>query len=155
MQLIRTRGKVRIGKNIYSEQKEKGNLSLSFALWRSCFYLCILKFPNHQLLMKKKHLTEGQRYEIFALLQSGKSQKDIGIQLNVNKSTISREISRNSDGRNKSYKPDLAHRKYMKRIKGRTHFHKFDSSLQQIVDAFLKADFSPEQINGLLNPTYS
>ncbi len=30
---------------------------------------------------------------------------------NVNKSTISREISRNSDGRNKSYKPDLAHRK--------------------------------------------
>ncbi len=73
MQLIRTRGKVRIGKNIYSEQKEKGNLSLSFALWRSCFYLCILKFSNNQLLMKKKHLTEGQRYEIFALLQSGKS----------------------------------------------------------------------------------
>ena len=26
--------------------------------------------------MKKKHLTEGQRYEIFALLQSGKSQKE-------------------------------------------------------------------------------
>ena len=100
--------------------------------------------------MKKKHLTEGQRYEIFALLQSGKSQKDIAGQLKVNKSTISREISRNSDGRNKSYKADLAHRKYMKRIKGRTHFHKFDLSLQLMVDIFLKADFSPEQINGFL-----
>ena len=150
MQLIRTKGMLRVGYNIFSERKEKENLSLSFALWRSCSYLCILKFPNNQLHMKKKHLTEGQRYEIFALLQSGRSQKDIAIQLKVNKSTISREISRNSDGRSKSYKPDLAHRKYMKRMKGRTHFHKFDSSLQQIVDAFLKADFSPEQINGLL-----
>ena len=64
---------------------------------------------------------------------------------NVNKCTISREISRNSDSRNKSYKPDLAHRKYMKRIKGRIHFHKFDSLLQLMVDAFLKADFSPER----------
>ena len=100
--------------------------------------------------MKKKHLTEGQRYEIFALLQSGKSQKDIAIQLKVNKSTISREISRNSDARNKSYRADLAHRKYVKRMQGRTRYHKFDHSLQLIVDIFLKSDFSPEQINGFL-----
>ena len=150
MQLIRTRGKVRIGKNIYSEQKEKGNLSLSFALWRSCFYLCILKFPNNQLLMKKKHLTEGQRYEIFALLQSGRSQKDIAVQLKVNKSTISRELKRNSDGRNKLYNPDLAHRKYRKRMKFRTHYQRFNDSLRLQVDILLKSDFSPEQISGYL-----
>src|SRR5574344_2571883 len=102
MQLYRTKDMVRIEETIFSERKEKEYLSLSFALWISCFYLCLLKFPNNQLLMKKKHLTEGQRYEISALLQSGKSQKAIAEQLNFSKSTVSREISRNADGRNKS-----------------------------------------------------
>ncbi len=53
MQLIRTKGTLRVGYNIFSERKEKESLSLSFALWRSCSYLCILKFPNNQLLTKK------------------------------------------------------------------------------------------------------
>ena len=100
--------------------------------------------------MKKKHLTEGQRYEISALLQSGKSQKEIAEQLNFSKSTVSREISRNADGRNKSYNPDLAPRKYLKRMQMRPHCQKMDYSLRLQVDILLERDFSPEQISGYL-----
>ncbi len=141
---------VRIEETIFSERKEKEYLSLSFALWISCFYLCILKFPNNQLHMKKKHLTEGQRYEISALLKSGMSQKDIARQLNVNKSTISREINRNSDARNGLYKPALAQRKHERRMRNRLHYIKFTASLKLQVEILLKADYSPEQITGRL-----
>ena len=68
MQLLRTKGMLRVGYNIFSERKEKENLSLSFALWRSCSYLCILKFPNNQLHMKKKHLTDDKITEIYCLV---------------------------------------------------------------------------------------
>src|SRR5574344_585785 len=150
MQLYRTKDMVRIEETIFSERKEKEYLSLSFALWISCFYLCILKFPNNQLHMKKKHLTEGQRYEISALLKSGMSQKDIARQLNVNKSTISREINRNSDARNGLYKPALAQRKHERRMRNRLHYIKFTASLKLQVEILLKADYSPEQITGRL-----
>jgi IS30 family transposase len=134
----------------FSERKEKENLSLFFALRKSSFYLCIFKLPSNQLHMKKKHLTEGQRYEICAYLQSGKSQKEIAEILGFNKSSISREISRNADGRNGRYNPDLAHRKYQKRIVSRAHYLKFTDSLKLQVDILLKAGFSPEQISGYL-----
>ena len=67
----------KIDKNTFSERKEKEKLSLFIALWESSFYLSILKLPHNQMLMKKKHLTQAQRYEISAFLQSGKSQKEI------------------------------------------------------------------------------
>lgn len=69
--------------------------------------------------LKKKHLTEGQRYEISAYLQSGKPQKEIVEILGFNRNTISREITLYADGRNGSYKPDLAMRKYKKRMNGK------------------------------------
>jgi|WetSurMetagenome_2_1015567.scaffolds.fasta_scaffold133435_2 transposase, IS30 family len=150
MQLFRARGMNRIENNTFSERKEKENLSLSFALWKSCFYLCILKLPSNQLHMKKKHLTEGQRYEISAYLQSGKSQKDIAKILGFNKSTVSRELRRNSDGRNGKYSPNLAQRKYGNRMANRFHYYKFTESLKLQVDILLKADNSPEQIEGFL-----
>lgn len=150
MQLERTERMKEKGMNTFSERKEKENLSLSIALWRSCFYLCTLKFPNNQLQMKKKHLTEGQRYEISAYLQSGKTQKEISVLLGVNKSTISRELRRNADYRNGLYKPELAQRKYQSRMNKRAHFKKFNDSLKLQVEILLKADYSPEQITGYL-----
>lgn len=78
----------RIEANTFSERKEKEDLSISFTLWISCFYLCILKLHCNQLHMKKKHLTKGQRYEIYAYLRSGKSQKEIDQILGFNKSTL-------------------------------------------------------------------
>lgn len=150
MQLIGEIRMNRIENRTFSEQKEKEELSLFFALWKSCFYLCILKLPSHQLHMKKKHLTSGQRYEISAYLKSGKSQKEISEILGFHKSTISREIKRNSDCRNGLYRADLAQRKYQNRIDKRHHYHKFNDSLKLQVDILINADFSPEQASGFL-----
>lgn len=73
-----------------------------------------------------KHLTQMQRYEIFAYLESKKSQVFIATQLKVSKSCISREIARNSDQRNGKYKADLAQRKARERIEKK---HKIYDSL--------------------------
>lgn len=43
-----------------------------------------------------KQLTETNRLQIWALRKEGKSQSDIASQLGINRSTISRELSRNS-----------------------------------------------------------
>jgi len=77
MQLIRAKVMIILENKTFPERKEKENLSLFIALRKKCFFLCILKLLSNQLLMKKKHLTEGQRYEIFAYLLSGVSQKEI------------------------------------------------------------------------------
>ena len=100
--------------------------------------------------MKKKHLTEGQRYKISAYLQDGKSQKEIARILGFNRSNISREVKRNADGRSGSYHPDLAQRKYRKRMEQRTHHKSFTDALKLQVDILLTADLSPEQIAGCL-----
>lgn len=42
------------------------------------------------------HLTNDERSQIYALLSIGATQKQIAVQLNKSRSTISREISRNS-----------------------------------------------------------
>ena len=44
-----------------------------------------------------KQLTREQRYAIYLGIQEGKSQTAIARQINVSKSTVSREIMRNSD----------------------------------------------------------
>ncbi|MFI3293092.1 MAG: helix-turn-helix domain-containing protein, partial [Rikenellaceae bacterium] len=50
-----------------------------------------------------KHLTVEQRYTIFAMLQTGYTQKEIAETIKVNKSTISRELRRNCDKRSGKY----------------------------------------------------
>ncbi len=52
-------------------------------------------------------LTREQRYQIFALKKVGISQKAIAEEIGVNKSTISRELSRNTGLR--GYRPKQAH----------------------------------------------
>ena len=43
-----------------------------------------------------KQLTENNRLQIWALRKEGKNQSDIASQLGINRSTISRELNRNS-----------------------------------------------------------
>ena len=50
------------------------------------------------------HLTLSQRYEIYHLKKQGFTQSSIAISIGVHKSTISRELKRNSDKRNGVYK---------------------------------------------------
>ncbi|MGR5261220.1 helix-turn-helix domain-containing protein [Vibrio astriarenae] len=53
-----------------------------------------------------KQLTEAQRIQIWALKKEGKSQSDIAHLLNVHRSTISRELTRNSGPY--GYEPHMA-----------------------------------------------
>ena len=57
-------------------------------------------------MKKYTHLTHEDRVLIYELLRSGKSQKEIADKLQVHKSTIGREVKRNS-GR-KGYRPHQA-----------------------------------------------
>jgi len=58
-----------------------------------------------------KHLTQEQRYEISAYLHSGKNKSEIASLVRVHKSTISREIARNSYGSWHQYMPRAAQKK--------------------------------------------
>ena len=51
-------------------------------------------------------LTSEQRYQIYALLKAGQTQARIALILGVSKSTISRELTRNSGQR--GYRPRQA-----------------------------------------------
>ncbi|HIF9148615.1 TPA: helix-turn-helix domain-containing protein [Photobacterium damselae] len=56
--------------------------------------------------MSYQQLTEGQRYQIFTLLAEGYSQSAIAKRVSVHRSTICRELKRNSD--DSRYRPDRA-----------------------------------------------
>ena len=58
--------------------------------------------------MKYKQLTQEERYQISALLKAGHDQSEIAMILNRDKSTISRELQRNTGLR--GYRPMQAQR---------------------------------------------
>ena len=95
-----------------------------------------------------KHLTQGQRYEISALVKTNHSQGQIAEQVGCSKSTVSRELIRNCDRRDGSYWPDLAQRKTAARHKAKPKRRRLTASLQAYVTEKLEADYSPEQIVG-------
>ncbi|SEJ43494.1 Helix-turn-helix domain-containing protein, partial [Myroides marinus] len=57
------------------------------------------------------HLTLEQRYKIEAYKNLGRSLSEIGDYIGKDRSVVSRELKRNSDGRNGVYKADLAQKK--------------------------------------------
>lgn len=96
-----------------------------------------------------KHLTEQKRHEISAYLKSGKSQSFIAQALGVSRSCISRELKRNSDLRNNSYRPELAQRKSKERKDAKYKATKFTLRMIRIATVLLvRYQFSPEQIVG-------
>ena len=96
-----------------------------------------------------KHLTVEQRHQIFAYLDSKKSQTFIAEALGVNKSSICRELKRNSDLRNNSYRPDLAQRKSKERKDAKFKATKFTLRMIRIATVLLvRYQYSPEQIVG-------
>ena len=94
-------------------------------------------------------LSEGQRYQISALLEAGHNKSFIAQSLNVARSTISREIKRNCDERSQDYKPVLAQKKCHKRHLLKPKAISFTPELQIAIETQLKQDFSPAQIVGL------
>jgi IS30 family transposase len=95
-----------------------------------------------------KHLTLEQRYEISAMYKNGALQKDIAKALQKDKSTISRELKRNRDGRNGQYRASLAQTKCERRHKEKPKKVYFTVEIQQFIDEWINEEYSPEQIAG-------
>jgi IS30 family transposase len=99
------------------------------------------------------HLTPEERYEISTLKKHGFKDTDIAKSINRNKSTISRELKRNADGRSKEYRADLAQKKTDLRHREKNKHRAFTSQIENTVTYWLKQDYSPEQIKGYADRT--
>jgi IS30 family transposase len=94
------------------------------------------------------HLAQSQRYELSTLKQEGHSNIYIAEKLGINKSSVGRELKRNSDEK-KGYLPELAQKKAEKRRENKGAY-KLDNPMSMQIDAMLKMQYSPEQIVGTM-----
>jgi len=97
-----------------------------------------------------RHLTYEERCQIFALIQSGHSQAAIARQIGVNRSTISRELDRNSGKR--GYRFKQAQEKASRRRKTASLLpRKMKPDLVSLIDEKVTQEqWSPDQISGWL-----
>lgn len=96
--------------------------------------------------MSHKQLTREQRYHLYGLWRSGCTQIEISKELGVHKSTICRELSRNS--RWNGYYPEQAQSFSEIRRKSAKKRIKFTQEIEQFVHEHLLKDWSPDQISG-------
>ena len=99
--------------------------------------------------MKKRyhHLTSDNRTVIKTLLQENKSYSYIADTIGVHRSTIYREIQRNSGLR--GYRFKQAHSKAIQR-KSKPRFIKLDEFVCGYIISKIQDDYSPEQIAGVI-----
>ena len=95
-----------------------------------------------------RRLTQIDRIRIKDFLILGLSQTQIADKLKVHKSTISREIKRNSGL--KGYRSKQAQRTAEQRQAFRSNLRKWTSALEKKVRVLLKRKWSPEQISSRL-----
>lgn len=89
-------------------------------------------------------LTFEQRYQIYTMLNLSQTQSAIAEFLGVNKSTISRELSRNTGGR--GYRPIQAHRFALERRDEKVRTRISDEDWLR-VEQLIEEDWSPQQIS--------
>lgn len=89
-------------------------------------------------------LTEHERYQIKALLSAGHNKKEISSILGRHKSTITREVKRNTGKR--GYRPKQAHRLAGERQKNCINY-RIPKENWDNVKTLIKEDWSPEQIS--------
>jgi len=89
-------------------------------------------------------LTSEQRYQIYALLKNQHSQSEIAATIGVHKSTVSRELRRNTVRR--GYRPIQAHNFALQRREEKVSLSISDKSWQR-VEQLIKEDWSPQQIS--------
>jgi IS30 family transposase len=97
--------------------------------------------------MSYTQLTREQRYQIKALLDIGHRQTEVAQQLQVNKSTISREVRRNRGQR--GYRPKQAHEMALRRRREKSQ-PRIRFETWALVEEKIREDWSPEQISGRL-----
>jgi len=95
-----------------------------------------------------KQLTSVQRYQISVLKRIGHSRTEIAIELEVHKSTIGRELRRNTGER--GYRPKQADEKACERRVKAAHKRRISAEVWVVVDEKLRQDWSPEQVSGWL-----
>lgn len=99
-------------------------------------------------MKKYKQLTLGLRYQIFAYKQENYSLSKIAELIGVNKSTVSRELQRNST--NGYYSPEQAQIQSVSRDKFKQRYKKLTNKLKLKIGKMLKKSWSPEQLSGRL-----
>jgi IS30 family transposase len=98
-----------------------------------------------------RQLTSGERYALSALRKQGCNQASIARALGRNRSTISREVRRNSKDRHgRVYRPDLADDMARWRRGRSRRNERFGPSDWLLVEACIKQQWSPEQAAGWL-----
>lgn len=104
-------------------------------------------------MKKYKQLTEEQRYQIYALRKEGLSMSLIALNLKVAKSTISREIKRNTGA--KGYRAKQAHEKAVQRHTQKPKAIRLTKEIKMLIEEQLRSTgSSPEQISGRLKVKY-
>lgn len=96
--------------------------------------------------MKYRHLTQEQRYEIRIKQAEGLSHSAIAAHIGKDKSTISRELKRNTGLR--GYRPKQAQEKASIRQASKPRVERFTTAIRAEVETLIRQDFSPEQIVG-------
>jgi transposase, IS30 family len=92
-------------------------------------------------------LTQAQRYQIYALRQAGHSRTEIADFIGCHKSTISRELIRNTG--KKGYRPKQAHESALSR-RCLGHRERISQVTWERIEILLQLQWSPEQIHGRL-----
>jgi transposase, IS30 family len=98
--------------------------------------------------MTYKHLSQNERYQIYALLEAGHNQMQIAHILGRHRSTISREVSRNSGF--VGYRPRLAQELSIRRSERSRNAPRVPEATLRIAAYFLRQDWSPEQVAGFV-----
>jgi IS30 family transposase len=111
------------------------------------FFTCQSRLP-----MNYKHLSQVERYQIYALMKAGHDQTQIAKLLDRHKSTISRELSRNRGL--KGYRPKQACATATKRSEKSRNAATMLPWVAEQAACLLKLQWSPEQIAGKLPVSY-
>jgi len=98
--------------------------------------------------MEYRQLTQPQRYLIHAHYDLGMSQRQIGRELNLHSSTISREIRRNATA--DDYDPEQTQTLSDHRHRTATKWIKRLPSMMAAVAGQLREEWSPQQISGFM-----
>ncbi|GGX48692.1 IS30 family transposase [Saccharospirillum salsuginis] len=94
--------------------------------------------------MSYHQLTKNERYQIYALMKAGHSQKDIADVLGRSASTVSRELKRNRGLR--GYRPKQAQELTDKRRHEAYKAFKVTESIHDMIERLIRQDLSPQQI---------
>lgn len=98
--------------------------------------------------MTYKHLSPAERYQIYALMKAGLNQTEIALILNRHRSTISRELDRNSGQR--GYRPNQAQLLADRRAEGSRNAPQVAAETFQVAAHFLRQEWSPEQVSSVV-----